>query len=64
MKVEKKKLIQFRAPESLHRKLRVLAGAEGVTIEAVAASALEHWLTRPRMEDALADLGDRREARR
>lgn len=43
-KPTKKKLISFRTEASLHRLLRMRAAKDGVTIERVAADALERHL--------------------
>ena len=63
-KQEKKITMSFRVLESLHRQVRVLAGAEGRPIESVMHDALKAWVAGARMDDALSDLSARREARR
>ena len=44
MPLEKTKLIGFRVPAILHRRLRIRAGQEERTIQEVAKSALENYL--------------------
>ena len=56
--------IAFRVPRPLHRALRMIAAREDASIESVANRALNTEIIRAQIEDGLAEVGARREARR